>query len=104
QKLKLVNKPIDSERIRKLTELPKAKAKTKVKRVGDKLFYEMLTPGVDSLDDVFVSKLESGYEIKAIGKKKVYVNSVPINLPLKRFTILKNKLLIEFNSRAHEPS
>ncbi|RMD67589.1 hypothetical protein D6817_01180, partial [Candidatus Pacearchaeota archaeon] len=33
QKLKLVNKPIDSERIRKLTELPKAKAKTKVKRV-----------------------------------------------------------------------
>ena len=37
-------------------------------------------------EDIFISKLESGYEIKAIGSKKIYVNSVPINLPLKQYS------------------
>ena len=50
-----------------------------------------------STDDVFISKLESGYETKVIGGKKVFVNSLPINLPLLRYTIANNKLFLEFN-------
>jgi len=89
---------INEDQIKKMSSLPRAKAKTNVKRVGDKVFYELSTPGVSSPQDIFISKLESGYEIKAIGNKKVYVNSVPINLPLKRYSILNNKLLVEFNA------
>jgi hypothetical protein len=53
-------------------KLPRAKAKSSSKRLGDRLVYELVTPGVTSPKDIFISKLESGYEIKAIGQKKVY--------------------------------
>jgi hypothetical protein len=92
----VVRKEIDEKQLQKMNSLPRAKAKTQVKRLGDSVVYELSTPGVNSASDVFVSKLENGYEIKAIGDKKVYVNSVPINLPLKKYSILNNKLLVEF--------
>lgn len=95
----LVKRTIDEDQMKRMSSLPRAKAKTSVKRIGDKVIYELSTPGVSSPQDIFISKLESGYEIKVIGSKKVYVNNVPINLPLKRYSILKNKLLVEFNTQ-----
>ncbi len=89
-------KVIDQNQLKKMSSLPRAKAKASVKRLGNKLVYELLTPGISSLEDVFVSRIESGYEIKVIGDKKIYVNSFPINLPLRRYAISKNKLLVEF--------
>jgi hypothetical protein len=94
--LKIEKREINETQLKRMGSLPRTKAKTSMKRVGNKVVYELLTPGVISAEDVFVSKLESGYEIKAIGDKKIYVNSVPINLPLKKFSILNNKLLVEF--------
>src|SRR3989338_6734327 len=92
-----VNQKVNEEQIKKMSSLPREKAKTNVKRLGDKIIYELTTPGVTSTDDVFISKLESGYETKVIGGKKVFVNSLPINLPLLRYTIANNKLFLEFN-------
>lgn len=93
---KVARREVNASQMKKMGSLPRAKAKASVKRFGDKVIYELTTPGVISADDVFVSKLESGYEVKAIGDKKVYVNSVPINLPLKKYSIMNNKLLFEF--------
>jgi len=92
------NNTINSSQIKKMSSFPKEKAKTNVKRFGNKIVYELTTPGVASPQDIFISKLESGYEIKAIGDKKVYVNSIPINLPIRKYSILKNKLSVEFLS------
>jgi len=92
QKVRVIN---DEQRGR-MTKLPRGEAKTDVRRLSDKVIYELSTPGVDSVDDIFVSKVESGYEIKAVGKKKVYFNSLQINLPLKKYSIKDNKLTIEF--------
>ncbi len=89
---------ISEEQLERIAQLPKEKAKTTVKRLGNKIIYELITPGLVSVDDIFVSKLESGYEIKAIGDKKVYVNSIPVNLPLKRYLISDDKLFVEFNN------
>lgn len=89
-------KKISDEQMKKITSFPKEKAKTNVKRIGDKVVYELSTPGVISPEDVFVSKLESGYEIKAIGNKKIYVNSIPVNLPIRKYSIVNNKLFVEF--------
>ena len=60
---------ISEDQIKKMSSLPRAKAKANVKRVGGKVFYELSTPGVSSAQDIFISKIESGYEIKAIGEK-----------------------------------
>lgn len=89
---------ISEAQLKKMSALPREKAETKIKRLGDKIIYELSTPGIESPQDVFISKLESGYEIKAIADKKVYVNSLPINLPLKSLSINSDKLLVEFKT------
>jgi len=85
------------KQIEKMISLPKAEAKTTIKRLSDKIIYELNTPGIESKEDVFISKLESGYEIKAIGKNKVYVNSFPINLPLKGYWLKEKGIVFEFS-------
>jgi hypothetical protein len=87
---------ITEEQMRRMSSLPRTTPKTSIKRLSDKVIYEISAPGIQSTKDVFVSKLESGYEIKAIGDKKVYINTLPINLPIRSFTIDNNKLLVEF--------
>lgn len=89
-------KDLTEEQMQRMAILPRAQAKSSVKRFANKLIYELATPGVTNVNDVLVSKLESGYEIKAIGEKKIYSNSIPVNLPLKQITLEKSKLLVEF--------
>lgn len=90
---------LTEDQMKKMGSLPRTKAKTNVKRIGDKILYELATPDVISPADVFISKLESGYEIKAIGNKNVYINSIPINLPIRRYSVVKNRLVFEFNTQ-----
>ncbi|MBX4212219.1 zinc ribbon domain-containing protein [Candidatus Pacearchaeota archaeon] len=90
-------KEITSAQLEKMASLPRATAKTSsVRRLSDKVIYELITPGVESNQDIFVSKLEQGYEIKAIGSKKIYIKNIPISLPLKKCIVDKNKVLVEF--------
>lgn len=90
---------ISEEQIQKLSSMPRAKAKTKVRRVGDRVVYELAASGISSPKDVFISRLESGYEIKAIGGKKVYVNTIPVSLPIHGFSFDANGLYLEFLSQ-----
>ena len=89
-------KVITEEQVSRMSKLPRGEAKTDVRRFSDRVVYELSAQGVENIDDIFVSKLERGYEVKAIGKKKVYVNSLPVNLPLKRFFVKDNLVTIEF--------
>ena len=98
EKKKMANKNISSEQLAKMSTMPRAIAKSNVRRLSNKVIYELATPGLESADDVFVSKTESGYEIKAIGNKKVYINNLPIELPLHGFSIENDRLLLEFKT------
>lgn len=94
----IFEKAISEQQLQRMSILPRTEAQTKVKRLNDKVVYELNAPGVLSTDDIFISKLESGYEIKAISNKKVYVNSIPVNLPLRSLSISEDKLLVEFGA------
>lgn len=94
----IFERQLSETQLKRIGALPREKAETKIKRLGDKIIYELSTPGIESPHDVFISRLESGYEIKAIANKKVYVNSLPINLPLKSLSINSDKLLVEFKT------
>lgn len=87
---------ISDEQRDRMTKLPRGQAKAEIRRLSDKVVYELATPGVENVNDIFVSKVESGYEVKALGKKKVYFNSLQIGLPLKKYSIKDNKLTMEF--------
>ncbi len=87
---------ISEEQRDRMSRLPRGQAKAEVRRLSDKVVYELATPGVENVEDIFVSKVESGYEVKALGKKKIYFNSLQVNLPLKRYSIKDSKLTMEF--------
>ncbi|MEK6825565.1 MAG: hypothetical protein AABY00_02140 [Nanoarchaeota archaeon] len=92
-------KTVTDEQIKKMSGLPRIKAKMSMRRLSNKIIYELNTPGITSTDDVLLAKLESGYEVKAISDKKVYVNSIPVNLPLQGFSLQDNKLIVEFKAQ-----
>jgi hypothetical protein len=94
---KVKNRVISEEQIKRMTGLPRVEAKTDVRRLADRVVYELKINDIESVDDIFVSRVESGYEVKAIGKKKIYVNTLPINLPLKGYSLGEKGLVFEFN-------
>jgi len=98
ERTQMIKKVITEEQMKKLSSLPRATAKTKIKRLSDKVIYELAAPGIESPEDIFISKLENGYEIKAIGKKKIYTNSLSIDLPIRGFSLTDNKILVEFKT------
>lgn len=95
-KKKPVKKVITQEQVKRMEGLPRVEAKSNVRRLSDRVIYDLSAPGVESPEDVFVSKLEEGYEVKAISKKKVYVNNLPVSLPLKGLHLHPEGLTVEF--------
>ncbi|MDA3837116.1 MAG: zinc ribbon domain-containing protein [Nanoarchaeota archaeon] len=94
------NLPIDfsEDNLKKWPTLKKEEPKTNLKRIGDKIEYEMEMPGVETIKDISIIKLEKSLEIKAISKENAYVKIIPIDMPLKKFTLLKGKLTLELDA------
>lgn len=88
----------DSENLEKWSNLSKEEPKTTLKRIDDKVQYEMDVPEVTSIKDISIVKLEKGIEIKAVGKDKAYQKTIKIDLPLKKYTLLKGKLTLELDA------
>ena len=79
----------------KLAKLPRKEPETKVRRLTDKIIYEINLPGVKSLKNITVNKLENSIEIKAISKDRAYFKLIPIALPLIRYYLKKESLFLE---------
>ena len=99
QKQQVQRKQITEDQIERLSKLPRHEAKSKMRRIGNKIVYELTASGIESPEDVFISKIESGYEIKAIGKSKVYTNTIPVNLQIRGFSFDNKNLFIEFKAQ-----
>lgn len=84
------------EQIRKFSKLPKKQPKTELKRIADKISYEIEVPGVKSIEDVSITPLESSIEMKAISSDKAYSKSIPINLPIIGYSLSDELLILEF--------
>ena len=83
------------EKIKKFGELKREEPKTNIRRLSNKLVYEIEMPGVKTIEDISISQLESSIEIKAIGEKKAYAKIIPINLPIKNYDLSEGKLILE---------
>lgn len=88
----------EEENLEKWSKLKKEEPKTTLKRIDDKVQYEMEVPEVTSIKDISIVKLEKGIEIKAIGKEKAYQKTIKIDLPLKKYTLLRGKLTLELDA------
>lgn len=85
----------NQEQILQFSKLEKQEPKTNIRRLSNKMLYEIYLPHVKSLKDISINQLESSLEIKAISKKIGYTKIIPINLPLKEYSFSKGKLVLE---------
>jgi len=87
------------ESLKKFSQLPKKEPKTSVKRLSNTVIYEINIPGVRSLKDLSIVKLENSIEIKAVAKDKAYFKLLPINLPIIDYELEKGKLILELEAK-----
>ncbi len=95
EKEKLKPNTFTKERIKKFTSLKKEEPQTNIRRLSNKVIYELEMPGVKSIDDISIIKLENSIEIKAVSKNKAYVKIIPINLPITDYGLSEGKLILE---------
>lgn len=87
-----------AEKLKKYSKLPREEPRTDVRRLSDKIVYEIELPGVRSIDDVSILNLENSMEIKAISDKKIYSKTIQMNQPID-YDFSKEKLILEFKSK-----
>jgi len=90
---------ISEEQARTISKLPKKEAKTSVRRMSNKIIYEITLPGINNLKDILINKLESSTEIRAFTKDTAYFKILPVNFPITHYSLEKDKLIIEFSQR-----
>lgn len=89
------SKNLSPENIKKFLKLPRKEPKTEVRRFSDKVVYEIELPGVKTVEDISITKLESGLEIRAVAKDKAYFKTISVNLPLINYALEEGKLILE---------
>ncbi len=94
-KEKLQKNVFSLDKIKKFSSLKKEEPKTDLRRLSNRVIYELEMPKVHSIEDVSIVKLEDSIEIKAIGKDVGYTKIIPISLPIKNFEFAKGKLVLE---------
>lgn len=87
--------PISQEKMERIAKLPRKEAKTEMKRMGNKIIYDIKLPGVKSTSDIIINKTESGIEIKAISDKVLHTKTIPLN-KLLRYRLMNEILNMEF--------
>lgn len=96
-KKQIFSKKISDDILKKASKLPRKEAKTQVQRMSDKLIYELTTPGLKSMNNILINKLEDTIEIRAYTPHTVFFKILPIKLPLTKYSLKDEKLLLEFN-------
>ncbi|MDP3986649.1 MAG: hypothetical protein Q8P81_00285 [Nanoarchaeota archaeon] len=92
KKLKL---PVASQK--KFSGLPKKNPETNIRRLSDKIIYEIDLPGVESIEDISMIQLENSIEIKARAKDSVFHKIIPISLPIRDYNFSKKKFTLELD-------
>ena len=93
---KFDSKIFTKEQAKKFSGLPKEEPKTNVRRLSNKVVYEVEIPKA-AAEDVSIVKLENSIEIKAFSKNKAFKKLIPINLPIRNYKITNGKLVLELS-------
>lgn len=99
QKVEKVKLPVfDSETQKKFLKFSKNEPKTSLRRLSDKVIYELEIPGVESIEDISIVKLENSIEIKAVAKDRAYEKIISFSMPISHYYLEKGVLVLELKS------
>jgi hypothetical protein len=86
---------ISDDRFEKAKNFTREEPKANMRRLSDSIIYEIELPDVSSMNDVNISVLEDGIEVKAIAKDVVFHKFLDVSLPLARYEFKKDFLVLE---------
>ncbi|MFW6233080.1 MAG: zinc ribbon domain-containing protein [Nanoarchaeota archaeon] len=92
------SKKFSDKKIKEFSKLNKKEPETEVRRFSNSVVYEIKIPGVKSLEDISINKLENSIEIRAISGKEGYFKTIPIALPIKNYFFEKGVLSLELKN------
>ena len=86
---------ISREESERRAGLKRVNAESKVKRLGDLIVYEIEAPGLTKKEDIVITELETGIEIRAYSKDKCYVKVVPLKVEILGWKVEREKVFVE---------
>jgi len=93
--IKEIMNNISEEEIGRRTKLPRAEAESSIRRLADRIIYEVKTPGIKNKEQVIITKLENSIEIKAYSKDKCYYKTIPLKFEIQKWYLLNEKIILE---------
>jgi len=83
------------KKLKDFVKLPQETPETNIRRLADKVIYEIEVPGVKSIENVSINQVGNSIEIKATSKTKSYFKVINISLPIISYNLEKDKLVLE---------
>jgi rRNA maturation endonuclease Nob1 len=97
KKARVIDEISEAEADRRMS-LPKIEGESRVRRLADRIIYEIDAPGVVRKRDVVVTELATGLEIKAYSDDKCYVKFIPLKVELISYSVRSEKVFVELKS------
>ncbi len=95
KKPRTISKNFSKKQKEEFKKLEKTSPKTNIRRLSDRVIYELKMPGVKELEDVAINQFKESIEIKALGKKKAYDKIISVGLPIKKYKLSEETLILE---------
>jgi len=86
---------LPNSELKGFSDFKKKEPATNIRRLSNKVIYEVEMPGLDSEKNLSIVKLENSIEIKALAKNKAYKKIIPIGFPIKSYNLSNGKLILE---------
>lgn len=93
QNLQKINIP--AEEVERRKSLPRQEAESNVRRLSDRVIYEIKIPGINKKEQIAIAKLDNSLEIKAYADKICYTKSIPIDADLIQSYLKDDTLFLE---------
>jgi len=90
----VMGKTLSEEDIIIFSKLPKEEPSTNIRRLTNKIVYEIDLPYVKK-ENIMVTKFQNSIEIKAFTKDKAFFKLIPISLPILKSQLKEGKLILE---------
>jgi len=90
---------LPQEKLKGFYKLSQKEPLTDVRRLSDRVIYEIKMPGIKSEKELSITPLENTIEIKAMTKTQAYFKIIPLGLPIINYSLSKGSLVLELGMR-----
>lgn len=88
-------KSFSPENSKKFAQLPLKEPKTNLRRLSDKIIYEIYVPGVKKIENISIVRAGNSVEVKAISDKNAYFKIIPFGMDILKYDLNNETIILE---------